>query len=45
MCEECGSKERLEFDHIIPVIEGGATTARNIQLLCESCNRRKGRTI
>ena len=41
-CVACGSKERLEFDHIIPVIEGGANTERNIQLLCESCKRKKG---
>lgn len=44
-CVECGGKERLEFDHIIPVVEGGATTERNIQLLCETCNRKKGRKI
>jgi hypothetical protein len=44
-CLECGTKESLEFDHIIPVVEGGATTERNIQLLCEPCNRRKGRKV
>ena len=44
-CTKCSSRERLEFDHIIPVVEGGSSTARNIQLLCETCNREKGKTI
>jgi 5-methylcytosine-specific restriction endonuclease McrA len=44
-CTRCGTRERLEFDHIIPVSRGGATTERNIQLLCESCNREKTNSI
>ena len=44
-CATCGSKERLEFDHVIPVALGGANTARNLQLLCEPCNRVKGASI
>ena len=41
-CVRCGSNQRLEFDHVIPVALGGANTARNLQLLCEICNRSKG---
>ena len=44
-CVKCGSQERIEFDHIIPVACGGSNTARNIQVLCERCNREKGKTI
>lgn len=44
-CVKCGSQTRLEFDHIIPVSNGGSSTARNIQLLCESCNRSKSDSI
>ena len=44
-CVECGSKERLEFDHIIPHSKGGADTYRNLQLLCQSCNGKKSNKI
>ncbi len=44
-CVKCGGREKLEFDHIIPVASGGSNTERNIQLLCEGCNRSKGASI
>ena len=44
-CSKCDSRENLEYDHIIPVIKGGSNTARNIELLCENCNRAKSDSI
>lgn len=44
-CVVCVSKDKLEFDHIIPFSKGGANTYRNIQLLCEKCNREKSNRI
>jgi DNA-directed RNA polymerase subunit RPC12/RpoP len=44
-CVDCGSKVRLEFDHIIPWSEGGSNTARNLELRCEDCNGKKGARV
>ena len=44
-CVLCGSQERIELDHIIPVSLGGSSTARNLQILCQTCNRKKGARI
>lgn len=44
-CVRCKSRERLEFDHVIPIGLGGSSTERNIQLLCERCNREKAKKI
>src|ERR1051326_5058899 len=44
-CVQCGSNQNLEFDQIIPFVKGGSSTSRNIQLLCEKCNRRRGKIV
>lgn len=44
-CIICGSQEKLEFDHIIPFSKGGSNTYRNLQILCEKCNRQKSNNI
>jgi 5-methylcytosine-specific restriction endonuclease McrA len=44
-CVKCGTRQNLEFDHVIPVLNGGSHSARNIELLCENCNRFKSDSI
>ena len=44
-CVQCDSKEHLQFDHIIPVSKGGATSTVNLQLLCRACNLKKTNVI
>lgn len=44
-CVKCGSRYNLEYDHIIPVSKGGSNTARNVELLCQDCNRKKSDEI
>lgn len=45
VCVKCGSRNNLEYDHIIPLSKGGSNTVRNIELLCQACNRIKSDKI
>ncbi len=44
-CVLCGGQERVWFDYIVPVREGGSTTEQNLRLMCERCRRNKGGRI
>ena len=43
-CVACGEKDekKLTIDHIKPVSKGGGDEIANLQIMCKSCNSRKG---
>ena len=41
-CAHCGSRENLTIDHILPVSLYGGNEKENLQVLCRSCNSKKG---
>ena len=42
MCQYCGSKDDLTFDHLIPRSRGGQTRWDNVVAACAPCNLSKG---
>jgi 5-methylcytosine-specific restriction endonuclease McrA len=44
-CAACGATELLQFDHVIPLALGGSSSAANLELLCDDCNRAKGASL
>ena len=41
-CASCHATEKLTVDHIVPIVHGGTDNLSNLQILCRSCNSRKG---
>jgi len=44
-CVHCGSIKKLQIDHIIPVSRGGREDENNMQILCKTCNLKKGKGV
>jgi hypothetical protein len=44
-CVACRSTDNLTIDHIKPVSRGGTDEMNNLQILCKSCNSKKGSKI
>jgi 5-methylcytosine-specific restriction endonuclease McrA len=42
LCQYCGSKGELTFDHIVPRASGGVTSWENVVAACSKCNLKKG---
>jgi len=41
-CVYCGSKEDLQWEHLIPLSIGGPDNIDNLVLACKTCNLKKG---
>ena len=41
-CDNCGSRELLSVDHLIPTKQGGENSGDNLVWACRSCNSSKG---
>ncbi len=41
-CKLCQAEKDLCIDHIFPICKGGDNNLSNFQVLCRSCNSKKG---
>jgi 5-methylcytosine-specific restriction endonuclease McrA len=44
-CFYCGSRTRIEIDHILPLAKGGAHSVGNLVAACKSCNASKNDSL
>ncbi len=44
-CCNCGARTELQLDHVIPLALGGTNVADNLELLCRTCNLKKGASL
>lgn len=45
-CRYCGAKDtKFHIDHVYPYSLGGLTIVSNLVTACDSCNRKKNRTV
>lgn len=42
VCRHCGTTKNLSVDHIVAIVNGGRNVLSNLQILCRSCNSKKG---
>ena len=45
VCAECAASENVAFEFVIPPERGGASTVRNVRLLCRKCAGKAGDTL
>jgi len=44
-CFYCGSNQKIELDHLLPIARGGQHSEGNLVPACRSCNRSKGQKL
>jgi len=42
-CAYCGSDQKLQWEHVIPLSRGGPDSIDNLVLACQPCNLKKGK--
>lgn len=45
ICALCGSNEKIQLDHILPISKGGKNEIENIRTLCKKCNGKQNKGL